>query len=452
MEFVQSLVSFIVAIGILVTVHEFGHFWVARKMGVKVLRFSVGFGKPIYSREGRDGTEYVIAAIPLGGYVRMLGEGDDEITEENRHQAFNHKSLKAKAAIVVAGPLFNFIFAVLAYWLMFVVGIPGQIPQVGEITEHSVADRAGMRANEIILGVNSINTPTWSVVNSELLDAVLSDDTVEIHTRAVGYQSTKQYRLIIDDRSVLLDENGLIRNLGIQAWQPPVWIGDITPDGAAQAAGFKKADRVLSVDGQTVNDWKQWVEYISARPGISIAVEIERSGDRQLIMVTPRSVLDDSGKMIGRIGVGRYIPEEVRQQHLAEIKYGAIPALGHALLKTWEFSALTVRMLWRMVIGEASHKNISGPITIAQYAGIAAGLGWLEYVRILAIISISLGVLNLLPIPMLDGGHLLYYVIESVRGGPLPDQAYIIGQQIGIVFLILLMSLAFYNDFSRLLG
>jgi len=451
MEFVQNLLSFIVAIGILVTVHEYGHFWVARKMGVKVLRFSVGFGRPLFKRNGKDGTEYVIAAVPLGGYVRMLGEQDDEITDENRHLAFNHKPLRAKAAIVVAGPLANFIFAIFAYWLMFVVGIPGQIPQIGEIIEQSTADRASMRANEVILRVNGNSTPTWSVTNSELLDAVLSDDQINIETRTRSH-TIRQYRLIVDNQTVLLDDNGLLQNLGIKAWQPPVWIGEIMPDSAAEQAGLRHGDRVLAVDEQPVKYWSDWVSYISARPDTPIEVGIRRDDVIQLVQVTPRAIINEDGKLIGRIGVGRFIPEEVRQQHLSEVKYDPVPAFGHALIKTWEFSALTVRMLGRMIIGQASHKNISGPITIAQYAGLAASLGWLEYVRILAIISISLGVLNLLPIPMLDGGHLLYYVIESVRGGPLSDQAYAIGQQVGIIFLLLLMSLAFYNDFSRLLG
>jgi len=450
MEFLISLLSFIVAIGVLVTVHEFGHFWVARKMGVKVLRFSVGFGKPLFTHVGKGETEFVIAAVPLGGYVRMLGEDDDEVTDENRHLAFNHKSLKAKAAIVVAGPLANFIFAIAAYWLMFVVGIPGQIPQIGEIVPESIADKASMRVDEIIMRVNGNPVPTWSTTNAELLDAALSDDVINIETRTLNH-SLRLYRLSIDDRTVLLDEQGLIHNLGIKAWRPPVWIGDVLPGSAAESAGFLKEDRVLSADNNPVKDWSEWVEYIRARPDKPIDVRIERRGVPLIITVIPSPVIEE-GKVIGKIGVGHFIPESVRQQHRSEIKYGPLTAIGQAVIKTWEFSALTVRMLGRMIIGQASHKNISGPITIAQYAGLAASIGWLEYVRILAIISISLGVLNLLPIPMLDGGHLLYYVIESVRGGPLSDQAYAIGQQIGIVFLLLLMSLAFYNDFSRLLG
>jgi regulator of sigma E protease len=451
MDFLQGLIAFIVAIGVLVTVHEFGHFWVARKLGVRVLRFSVGFGKPLLRRTGKDGTEYVIAAIPLGGYVRMLGEQDDEVNDQNRHEAFNHKSLKEKSAIVIAGPLFNFVFAVIAYWLMFVVGIPGQIPQIGEIVPGSTADKAGMRVNEVITHINGNVTPTWSVTNSELLDAILSDNRVIIRTRTM-HQNLHQYILQIDDTSQLLDDNGLLKNLGIISWQPPVWIGEVKAGGAAEEAGLMKGDRVLAVDGMPVSTWGQWVDYIRHRPNTELQVEIERADGELVLSVVPKPVVSEEGEIIGLIGVGRYIPEEVLNAHRAEVKYGPITALAQAMSKTWEFSALTVRMLGRMLIGEASHKNISCPITIAQYTGIAAGLGWLEYIRILAIISISLGVLNLLPIPMLDGGHLLYYVIESVRGGPLSDQTYAIGQQIGIVILLLLMSLAFYNDFSRLLG
>ena len=451
MDFLQGLIAFIVAIGVLVTVHEFGHFWVARKLGVRVLRFSVGFGKPLLRRTGKDGTEYVIAAIPLGGYVRMLGEQDDEVNDQNRHEAFNHKSLKEKSAIVIAGPLFNFVFAVIAYWLMFVVGIPGQIPQIGEIVPGSTADKAGMRVNEVITHINGNVTPTWSVTNSELLDAILSDNRVIIRTRTM-HQNLHQYILQIDDTSQLLDDNGLLKNLGIISWQPPVWIGEVKAGGAAEEAGLLKGDRVLAVDGMPVSTWGQWVDYIRHRPNTELQVEIERTDGELVLSVVPKPMVSEEGEIIGLIGVGRYIPEEILNAHRAEVKYGPITALAQAMSKTWEFSALTVRMLGRMLIGEASHKNISGPITIAQYTGIAAGLGWLEYIRILAIISISLGVLNLLPIPMLDGGHLLYYVIESVRGGPLSDQTYAIGQQIGIVILLLLMSLAFYNDFSRLLG
>lgn len=449
-DILQSAVSFVVAIGILVTVHEFGHFWVARKLGVKVLRFSVGFGKPLFKKTGKDGVEYVVAAIPLGGYVRMLGESDDEVTEANRHQAFNHKPLSVKAAIVIAGPMLNFIFAILAYWLMYTVGIPGQVAMLGEIEPNSIAAHADMKPDEQIVQISEQKTATWSAVNAALLDVVIDSDEFTIHT-VTEYGSQRRYTLPVEDRANLLDDKGVVRNLGLNRWRPPVWIGKVVAGGAADKAGFQKGDLVLSADDQSISNWRQWVEYISQRPGQDIKVTVRRSGGETSVTVRPEPV-DYEGKTIGRIGVHGHIPDEVRERHLAVEQYGLIEGGFQSISKTWDLSILMLKMLGKMVVGEASHKNISGGITIAQYAGITAELGWLEFVRFLALISISLGVLNLLPIPMLDGGHLLYYVIESVHGRPLSEQAMAMGQQIGISFLFLLMLLAFYNDFNRLFG
>ena len=451
-ETLQTILFFIVAIGILVTVHEFGHFWVARKAGVQVLRFSVGFGKPLFARKDKQGTEYVVAAIPLGGYVRMLGEHDDEVNDDNRHLSFSHKPILAKTAIVIAGPLANFIFAIAAYWLMFVVGIPGQIAVIGEVQPDSMAWKAGMKPDEQIIRINQTDTPTWSIVNTTLLDAVLDSNNVQIDTRSLQGNYHNRYQVPVVDLPRLLDEKGIIHNLGIRTWQPPVWVGEITPDSPADRAGLIKGDKVVSVDGQEIGHWGKWVDYIRQRPGVRIDVQISRSGEAKTLQVIPKQVIAEDGQVIGQIGVMRHVPEEVRKQHLAEVRYGPVDALGQAVFKTYELSELMVKMLGRMVVGDASHKNISGPITIAQYASVSASLGWLEFVRFLALISVSLGVLNLLPIPMLDGGHLLYYVIESVRGGPLSEQAQVIGQQVGITLLLLLMGLAFYNDISRLLG
>jgi regulator of sigma E protease len=450
-DVLQSIISFIVAIGILVTIHEYGHFWVARKMGVKVLRFSIGFGKPLWLRKGKDGTEYVIATIPLGGYVRMLGEQDDDISESDLPYAFNRKPLRARTAIVIAGPLFNLIFAVAAYWLMYTVGIPGQTPVIGSVTENSIAWQAGLELDDQILKVNDKPTPTWTVANTELLDAALKGNTIHVQVmKSSGY--VRDYHLNFDDRSILLDDKGIIHNLGLSTWKPRAWLGEITPDSPADRAGLKHGDLVISADSRLINNWSEWVKYIRERPGTPIIVEVERNGSNVLTQVTPELITDEQGESFGRIGVGYHVPEEIRSQHLAEVKYGPVASLGHAVSKTWELSGLMLRMLGRMLIGDASHKNISGPITIAEYASISASLGWLEFVRFLALISISLGILNLMPIPMLDGGHLLYYVIEFVRGGPLSEKAMALGQQIGITALLLLMGLAFFNDFARLLG
>ena len=449
-EILQSAVFFLLAIGILVTVHEFGHFWVARKLGVKVLRFSVGFGRPLLKRVGADGTEYALSAIPLGGYIRMFGERDDEVTDANRHQSFNHKPLAAKAAIVAAGPLLNFVFAIAAYWLMYVVGIPGQVAMLGAVAPGTPAAYAGMRAEERITRINGVATPSWSAAHDALLDAALGarDVVVDTTTEAGG---ARRYTLALPERARLLDERGVLANIGLSPWRPPVWVGEVTPAGPAERAGMRAGDRVLRADGKPIKNWTQWVDYIRQRPGIAIEVEVERAGGRTTLRVTPEAVLAD-GRSIGRIGMHGAIPEEVRQRHRVDTAYGPLQAVARATAKTWDMSVLMLAMLWRMLTGEASPKNISGPVTIAQYAGITAELGWLEFVRFLALISISLGVLNLLPIPLLDGGHLAVYAVEFLRGRPLSEQALAAAGQVGATLLFLLMGLAFYNDFSRLLG
>ena len=450
LDLAQSVFSFLFAIVVLVTVHEFGHFWVARKLGVKVLRFSVGFGKPLWMRRGADGTEYAIAAIPLGGYVRMFGEKDDGVDDTNRHLAFNHKPLAARAAIVAAGPALNFVFAIAAFWLIYTVGVPGIAAVIGGVAEGSAAARAGMKPDERITHVNTVDTPSWTAVNSALLDAALSDERITIDTRAAS-GAAGRYQLTFTDRAGLLDDNGVVANLGLRPWRPPVWIGETTPDGPAARAGLRPGDRVISADGRTIDNWSQWVGHIRARPGLPIVLEVERADGRVRLQVTPDAVIAD-GRTIGRIGVRGVIPDEVRRRHQVVTTYNPLQAAGRAVAETWDLSVLMLKMLGRMLTGEASPKNISGPVTIAQYAGLTAELGWLEFARFLALISVSLGVLNLLPIPMLDGGHLLYYCVEFLRGRPLSEQTLAVGQQIGVTLLFLLMGLAFYNDFHRLLG
>jgi len=449
-EILQSIIFFIVAIGILVTVHEFGHFWVARRLGVKVLKFSVGFGKPLLMHKAADGTEYVLAVIPLGGYVRMLGEQGDEVGKANRHLAFNHKPLSVRALIVFAGPLLNFIFAIVAYWLMYTVGMPGQIAMIGEVIEDSIAANAGMRASEQIIRVNDVEVASWTMVNNALLEAAIADTHLDIYTQT-HTGSLHHYRLSLTDRAGLIDDRGVVTNLGLRRWSPPVWIGEVTRGGPAHRAGFRRGDLIVSADGESIQNWSQWVHHISERPGESVHVVVERYSEQLELMVIPERIRVE-GRDIGRIGVRGHIPEEVRQRHYVETSYNPFRAVAEAMAKTWDLSVLMIRMIGRMIIGEASYKNISGPITIAHYAGLTAELGWLEYMRFLALISISLGVLNMLPIPMLDGGHLLYYIIEFVRGKPLSDSAMATGQQIGLILLLFIMGLAFYNDFSRLFG
>ena len=448
-----SLLAFIVAISVLVAVHEFGHFWVARKLGIKVLRFSIGFGKPLWTRRfGSDQTEFAVSMLPLGGYVKMLDEREAPVASEDVSRSFNRQPLWARSAVLVAGPLFNFLFAIAAYWLMFVSGVPGLLPVVGEIAPQSVAARAGFQERDQLLSVGGKATPTWDAASLELLDAVLSGAQTEILVRT---PDDAQKTLTIDFGGVenALDKGGLLGNLGFSVWRPriPAIIDRLVPDAPAQQAGLQPGDQVIAVDGQPVKNWSEWVDYVRARPGQTLRVGILRGTDELELDLVPRAV-DDKGKMIGQIGAYVRNPVELRDSIRTEVKYGPFASIGKSLHKTLDMTTLTLRTLWGMVSGEASVENISGPISIAQYAAHSASSGLTSFLKFLGIVSISLGVLNLLPIPVLDGGHLLYNLIEWLQGKPLSESAQQVGQQLGIVLLLALMGIAFYNDLSRVFG
>ena len=447
-----SLLSFIVAIGVLVTVHEFGHFWVARRVGVRVLRFSVGFGRPLWRREGRDGTEYVIAAIPLGGYVKMLDEREGVVPPAERERAFNRKGVGARMAIVAAGPAFNFLFAVLAYWAVFSLGVPGLKPVVGEVRPASPAALAGFRPGDEILRVGDERTPSWQLAAFALLDAATERRVVEVEVRTrEGGRALR--RLDLTGGEALAESGRLLEALGLRPWRPslPPVIDAVEPDGPAAAAGLRPGDRVRAVDGRPVEDWEDFVRVVRASPGRTLRLEIERAGRRLEVALVP-AARASGDERVGYIGARVRVPRELFEGQRVVVRYGPLAALGEGLERTWDMTALTVRMLWRMVVGEASVRNLSGPLSIAQYAGQSASLGLVSFLSFLAVVSVSLGVINLLPVPILDGGHLLYYAIELVRGRPLSEQAQALGQRIGIVLLGLLMALALYNDVARLLG
>lgn len=452
MDFVGAVAAFVAAVGILVTVHEFGHFWVARRLGVRVLRFSVGFGRPIWLRQGAGGTEYAIGILPLGGYVRMLDEGDGDVPEAERAQAFNRKPLWVRSAVVLAGPAFNFGFAALAWWLVFMVGTAGLKAVIGEVEPGSAAERAGLRAGAEVVAVGGREARTWSAVAAATLGEALERDRVEMRWTERG-GGTAAGRLDLAEAS--LDDlagGRFFETLGIEPAMPvsrPV-IGAVNPGEPADRAGLEPGDVVLRALGRPIPSWMEWVGFVRARPGAAFPVEVLRDGEIVTLSLRPAPVRTD-GETIGRIGAALHRDAApTRDDWYVTERRTPWEAAGRALARTWEITSLTVGLLWRMVRLEVSSEHLSGPITIARYARDSASDGFVRFAEFLAIVSVSLGILNLLPIPVLDGGHLLVHLAEAVKGGPLSPRTMAFGYQAGIVLLIGLMGLALYNDVMRL--
>jgi regulator of sigma E protease len=440
-----SILAFVVAISVLVAVHEFGHFWVAKRLGFKVLRFSIGFGRPLWMRTaGADRTEYAIAAIPLGGYVKLLDEREGPVAAAELDRSFTRRPVWQRLLVLCAGPAFNFLFAILAYWILFMWGVPQTHPVVGEVTVGSHAAQAGLQPRDEFLRVGDKRTEDPKAVIFALLEELLDDGRVQLRVRGTNGAERDLTLTVADahERHGLTEPGALLKGIGFDFRAPevPPIVDRPIPDGPAAQAGIKPGDRVLAVDDERMPTSTEFVDYVRKRPGERVILTVRGKDGERNVPVTIRSAKDEAGATIGRIDV------ELQRAELE--RFGPLAALSHASNETWSMSQLTVSMLWNMVMGRVSVKNISGPINIAAFAGETARVGVRPFLTFLAIVSISLGVLNLLPIPILDGGQMLFQLIELAKGSPLSERAQVLGQQVGIALLLLLMSLAFYNDIT----
>jgi regulator of sigma E protease len=453
MSLVWYLLWFVVAVGLLVTVHEFGHFWVARRLGFKVLRFSVGFGRPLLTRvAGADRVEYVLAAIPLGGYVKLLDEREGPVDPADLPRSFTHRPPWQRIVVLLAGPGFNILFAVLVLWgMLWVNGVTEVRPTVGEVTAGSVAARAGLKSGDEIRAVNGDPVTGQRDVVFGLLDAMSSRGEADLAVRSSDGVS-REARLDVpdaDERRRLTEPAQLFRGLGFQFWTPavPAVFGEVVPDGPAARAGLHSGDRVVAIDGVPMRDFRQIVDYISARPAARINIAYERGGLTRSAAVQVAGEQSD-GRLVGRIHV-RPPPTAYPPGMLLHTNLGATAALGRAGGEAWSMTLLQGRLFWRMVLGHVSLKNLSGPLSIAEFAGDSAEAGVAAFLSFLVLISLSLGFLNLLPIPILDGGQILFQLVEWLKGSPLSERAQALGQQVGIALLIVLMGVALYNDIAR---
>ncbi|SDJ18995.1 sigma E protease regulator RseP [Billgrantia gudaonensis] len=451
MGLIQNVLAVIVVLGLLITFHEFGHFWVARRCGVKVLRFSVGFGKPIWSRRDRHGTEFVVAAIPLGGYVKMLDEREAPVPPDQRERAFNAQPVWQRIAIVAAGPLANFLLAIVVYWALFVAGTTAVVPVVGNVSPDSPAARAGLSGGEEIVAVRGETVRSWDQINLKLVAAIGANGELSLQARDDAAAAPREYRLPVEDFLVRQDPPRPLATLGITPWQPdiPAVLGQVMDGEAAAEAGLEPGDEVVAVDGEPVADWMDFVNRVRTSPGESLSLDVARGEERLELTLTPGAREIEDGTTIGYVGAG-VEPVAWPDEYRREIRYGPVAAVGQALGRTGEMTLLTLDAIRKMLVGLISPSNLSGPITIAQLAGDTARTGLESFVSFLAYLSISLGVLNLLPIPVLDGGHLLYYFVEALRGRPVSERTQAVGLRIGLALVVTLMVMALYFDLMRL--
>jgi regulator of sigma E protease len=454
MDLVVTLVAFIVALGLLIVFHEFGHFMVARLFDVKVLRFSVGFGAPlVVKRWGKDATEWAISAFPLGGYVKMLDEREGAVATHELPRAFNRQTVGRRFAIVLAGPAANFLLAVILYWALFMSGVPGLKPVVGDVAPGTPAAQAGFVRGETITSINGEPIETWEDVRWTVLKLIGTQPRAEIEVRSESGNIAFRALELLSLDSPDAVEGDILAKLGLTRFRPEVApvIGEVIAGGAADRGGLRARDEIISIGDEPITSWTQVVERVRGSPEKSMSFVVLRDGAEVQLNIAPERAME-GGNPTGKIGAGPVVDAKAMERLFTEVRYGPQESLAKALFKTWDTSVFTLKMLGRMLTGEVSWKNLSGPITIADFAGQTAQLGLVYYIGFLALISISLGVLNLLPIPLLDGGHLMYYTVEILKGSPVSERVMEIGQRIGIALLFTLMAFALYNDINRLLS
>ncbi len=453
MTLLHTVAAFVLALGVLVIVHEYGHYLVARLCGVKVVRFSVGFGLPLWKKRfGRDQTEWVVAAVPLGGYVKMLDEREGEVAPQDLDRAFNRQSVWRRIAVVIAGPIANFLFAILLYWLLFMHGVQEARPIVDMPPPHTPAASAGFERGETIRAINGEPVASWQEVRWRMLQLALEHQQVKVEVLNRNNQLNWRTLDLSPFDSEQLDGDTLAL-IGLRLYRPEIKpvIGQVVAGSVAEQAGLQPGDQILAANGKPVVSWNDLVQLVRSHPGRELQLTFQRGNKRHQLALVPETV-QQNGSVTGRIGAAAQLDRQAREELVTVVRYGVAGALGKAAQKTWDMSVFSLNMLGRMLVGQVSWRNLSGPVTIADYAGQSAQLGLVSYLSFLALISISLGVLNLLPIPLLDGGHLMYYTVEIFKGSPVSDRMMEIGQKLGLSLLLVLMAFAFYNDINRLIS
>ena len=450
MGILWNLAAFIIVLGILITVHEFGHFWVARRCGVYVERFSIGFGKAIWRKTDKHGTEFVVAWIPLGGYVKMLDERVAEVAPERRHLAFNSKTVGQRAAIVAAGPIANFLLAIVTYWLVFMIGVPALKPIIADIRPDSIAEQAKLTPGMELKSVAGIETPDQNAVRLALVSKIGAKEVTFVVTQPNSLSESENI-LNLQQWNFDPERQDPIVSLGIM----PVGarldskVVEVTPDSAAEKAGLQAGDRIVKVDGQPIDTWHPFTYFVRQSPNKTLELLVERNGASLVLNITPTAIALKDGSEVGQVGAKLQVlpPDE---QYLIMQQYNPFSALYEASDKTWQLMGLTVKMIGKLVVGDVKLTNLSGPVSIAKGAGMSADSGFVYYLMFIALISVNLGIINLFPLPVLDGGHLLFLVIEKIKGGPVSERVQDVCYRFGVMALMLLMGLALFNDFSRL--